>query len=63
MAKYFLTIDGKPEREVSVDEFMSAEHNAGFHSKFEGCPATAGFSSSKAGYSVSGRVDFTDEAQ
>jgi hypothetical protein len=62
MAKYFLTVDGNPEREVTEDEFMSAEHNAGFRSKFEGCPATAGFSSSKSGCSVSGRVDFTDEA-
>ena len=43
--RYFLGVDGVPESmtEVTRERFMSAEHAAGFRSKFRGSPATGGF--------------------
>lgn len=51
MTRYFLT----EEREVTIEEYVRAERDAGFRPKGEdkGQPATAGFSSGK----ISGRTE------
>ena len=58
MAKYFLTIDTAPEREVTRDEFIAMERICGFIPK-PGCGpcATGGFGLSKAGVSIRGRIE------
>lgn len=65
MTKYFLKADGERDwREVSADEYVRAERNAGFAPKnidvrdpdYRRVPATASFSSSRAG--ISGRTGF-----
>ena len=44
MVKYFLKISWQKEAtEVTKEQYMMAEENAGFHSKFEDKPATASF--------------------
>ncbi len=44
MTKYFLKAEWQDEgKEVTKEQYMAAEENAGFHSKFEGEPATASF--------------------
>lgn len=55
--KYYLGAIGLPEKEVSKEEFMSAERAAGFRSKSPNHPATAGFS----GGGMSGRVVYVFE--
>ena len=53
MTKYYIKFDGGDWREVSKEEFISAEGAAGFRSKFgPGYLATAGFS----GHGVSGKI-------
>lgn len=45
MKKYFLKAEWQDEgTEVTKEQYMTAERNAGFHSKFEDKPATASFS-------------------
>jgi len=47
MNRYFLTIENKSggisKREATKEEFIEAEVNVGFNSKFSGEPATAFF--------------------
>jgi hypothetical protein len=47
--------DSPQEHEVSKADYMMAERNAGFRSKFPGEPATASFSSSNP--PISGRTE------
>jgi hypothetical protein len=62
MERYFVKIDDKPEREVTAEEFVRAERDAGFHPK-PGCGpfATAGFGSTRytegGTRSISGRIE------
>jgi hypothetical protein len=44
MVKYFLKASWQDKgKEVTKEQYMMAEENAGFHSKFEDKPATASF--------------------
>ncbi len=44
MAKYFLKAEWQDEgTEVTKEQYMAAEENAGFHPKFEDEPATQSF--------------------
>ena len=59
--KYFLKADHQEEEEeVTEEDFITAERNAGFHSKFgRNSVATGGFSA----HGISGRVEYDDEAE
>ena len=61
--KRFFILDGdSPIKEVTLEEFMSYERSAGFHSKFEDSPATAGFSNNNvSGREIRGFVANNDE--
>jgi hypothetical protein len=50
--RYFVTAGNSPEREVSLSEFIAAEHAAGFAPRDDGMRATSGFSTRN----VAGRV-------
>jgi len=56
MERYWLQKDGSPWREVTREEFVSAEKDAGFYPK-SGCGsvATNGFSSSSG---IAGKVTY-----
>lgn len=54
--KYFISITGFGEKEVSKKEFIQYERNCGFYSKINGQPATSGFGKFKDGISISGRI-------
>lgn len=64
MPRYFVKIDDCPEREVTAEEFVRAERDAGFHPK-PGCGpfATAGFGVTRydgpdGRRSINGRIEF-----
>ena len=61
--KYFLRYEDEEEKEVTLQEWVSAERGAGFRPKGrdDGQPATAGFTSSGWGRSVRGRIQRTYE--
>lgn len=50
--RYFVTVPGEPEREVTFDEWCCWERAAGFHAR-EGHAATAGFTGLNG---ISGRI-------
>ena len=54
--RYFLGISGidDSEKEVTKEQYMSAESSAGFHSKVPGTIATASFSNGQ----IKGRVEY-----
>lgn len=61
--RYFLSKNGSPKQEVTKQEFMKAEQEAGFYSRNGGDePATDGFSRDDliAGTSVSGSITYED---
>lgn len=62
-ARYFLTVAGGPEREVSMAEFVAAERRAGFRNTMgrPDLPATGGFGNSREG--LRGRVEYQANGQ
>ena len=54
MKKYFIKCDGFGEKEVTKDEYIKFERQAGFRPKFGYGVATGGFSSG----AISGRVEY-----
>jgi hypothetical protein len=54
--RFYLTEDSGPEQEVSMEEWVAAEREAGFNNTMgrPDLPATAGFS----GKRISGRVEY-----
>jgi hypothetical protein len=50
--RYFVTSGNSPEREVTLAEFLAAEHAAGFAPRGDGMRSTSGFSTR----SIAGRV-------
>lgn len=61
--RYFLSINGSPEEEVTKEQFIKAEREAGFHPK-KGLepPATDGFSYHDSGNrrSIVGSITYED---
>lgn len=64
MHRYFLKYDGEAEKEVTKAEWVMEERMCGFHNTMNQPrePATGGFSWSKRGKRVSGRIE-TDVKQ
>ena len=54
--RYYLTVDSGPEREVSMEEWVAAEREAGISNTagHPDLPATSGF----AGKSTGGRIEY-----
>lgn len=61
VAKYFLTLPGCDEVEVTREEWVNAERHAGFRPKGDdvGQPATGGFSSTRT--NSSGRIEYVPQ--
>jgi hypothetical protein len=58
--KYYLKSSWQKEyQEVTKEQFMEAEKNAGFHSKFEGEPVTAGF----GGSGIQGKIVYENKKE
>jgi hypothetical protein len=57
---YYISYKGLGEKEVTLEEFIRAEQQHGFHSKFgKDHPATGGFSSGD----FSGTVQYLEQAK
>ena len=50
--KYYLTVKGHDKTEITLDQFLSAERQAGFVNKAGGDTATGGFISGPVSYSI-----------
>lgn len=55
--RYYVTRRGEPEKEVTREEYLSAERTAGFHSTVPGEEATLSFGSSAG---LEGRVEYVE---
>lgn len=56
--KYYLTMLGLFELEVSKEQFMEAERLCGFYPKEDGELATGGFGFEKNGFQCKGRIEY-----